>query len=292
MPGELTVLSQALLVGTVAGLVYALVSTGFSLTFGLMRVVNFGHGAFVMAGMYFALELFHRYGISPYWSALAAIPTAFVSGSIIYRYLFQPILSKPLEMQFLVGIGIAIVAENASLYLFGSDIRGVNIEPSTYRIGVGDVGMSMAQLIASVGAILLACLLTYAIYRTAFGRRLRAVAQDPEAARLCGVRVERTNLVAFGIGTAAAGIAGALIIPFSTVAPTTGLDFSLRAFMVLVIAGVGSIPGLIVAGVLLGVTESVSGAYLPSAWAQVIALGVVVLVMIIRPQGVFRRETW
>lgn len=292
MSVELTVLAQAVLVGLVTGLVYALVSTGFALTFGLMRVVNFGHGAFVMGGMYLALEAFNDYGVSPYLSVVASVPLAFVVGTLVYRFLFQPVLTKPLEVQFLIGIGLAIVAENGSLYFFGSDIRGVNVALSTYRVGIGDVGVSMAQLLAACGVVALIAGLSYLIYRTAFGRRLRAVAQDAEAARLCGVPVVRTNMVAFGIGTVAAAVAGALIIPFSTVAPTTGLDFSLRAFMVLVIAGVGSIPGLVVAGVFLAVTESVSAVYLPSAWARFITLGIVVLVMILRPQGVFKRETW
>ncbi|MEX1195464.1 MAG: branched-chain amino acid ABC transporter permease [Dehalococcoidia bacterium] len=289
---ELKIISQALAVGVFIGLTYALVTLGFSLTFGIMRVINFAHGAFVMGGMYLALKTFQDLGMSPYFAVIFAIPIASAVGGAVYRLVFVPASGRPLETQFILGLGLAIFFENAALYLFGADIVAVNIDLSTHRVAVADVGISAAQLIAGCASVFMIAVVAFVIYRTAFGRQVRAVAQDPQAAQMCGIKVHRVNMAAFALGVTTAAIGGVLLIPFTAVSPPIGLAFSLKAFIVLVVAGVGTVPGLLVAGLFLGITESLTAAYLPSAWAQVFELVAVVLLLIVRPQGLFGRETW
>lgn len=273
---------QAMAAGILIGGLYGLVSVGLSLIFGVLRIVNFAHGEFVMLGMYGAYVLQGALGLDPLVSLLILGPVFFVFGALVQHLLLRRILVAPDLAQIFLTVGLSIVLANVALLVFGADYRGVSVPYGDAYLSLGAIILPWTRIIAFAGAAILAGLLTLFLSRTDLGRAMRAAAQDREVAMLLGIDPDRVFLVAFGIGAALAAAAGVLLVTFFPASPTAGTQFGLIAFVVVILGGLGSLGGALAAGFVVGVVESLGRFYLQADWALVLVFGVMLLALNLR----------
>jgi len=273
---------QAIAAGILIGGLYGLVSVGLSLIFGVLRIVNFAHGEFVMLGMYGAYVLHGALGLDPLVSLLVLGPVFFVFGALVQHVLLRRVLAAPDLAQIFLTVGLSIVLANAALLVFGADYRSVSVPYGDAYLSFGAIILPWTRIIAFAGAAILAGLLTLFLSRTDLGRTMRAAAQDREVAMLLGIDPDRVFLVAFGLGAALAAAAGVLLVTFFPVSPTAGTQFGLIAFVVVVLGGLGSLGGALAAGFVVGVVESLGRFYLQGDWALTLVFSVLLLVLNLR----------
>lgn len=270
------------------GGIYATVSLGLNVVFGVLRVINFAHGEFVMVGMYLTYLLSTRAGLDPYVAAVVAACALYVLGTLLYRSVFERLMGQPL-MQTLASFGLLVILQNTALAASRGQFLSMDTSYSRVSLTVGSASLSLPSVIGlAVGVsatLLLAGLLTY----TRTGRAMRAVAQDRAAAALMGIDVHRISRLTFGLGSACAGLAGGVLAPAYVVKPAVGGDFILAAFAVVVLGGLGSAPGTLVGGFLVGLVETLAGYYLSSALKEAVWFLVFLLVLLVRPAGFFGR---
>lgn len=278
---------QVTVSGILLGGIFALMSAGLNIIFGVVRIINFAHGELVMLGMYATFFLNNRFAVDPYLSILIVAPALFLVGVVIQRLVIQPILDASAISKIFATVGLSLVLLNLALILFGGDFRSVNTSYSDTTISLGGVNVSLTRFVAFVVALILFaglfCLLRY----TFLGKAFQAVAEDRSTAQLMGIRVQRLYLLAFGLGAALAGVAGALLMPFSSVYPTVGVTYTLVAFVVVVLGGLGNMTGTLLAGLLIGLTESFSATFISPALSTAIYFVIFVLVLLVRPSGLF-----
>jgi len=282
---ELSTLLQALITGILMAGIYALVATGLTLIFGVVRIVNFAHGEFVMLGMYVTFWLWKLWGLDPYVSLLITMPLLFCFGVLIQRFLFQPILRAPDLAQIFMTVGLSVILMNVALFLFTADFRSVKVPYGEWAWRLGGVTVLLPRLFAFLGALLLAGVLTLFLTKTDIGKALRAVAQDREVSMLLGINPNRMYLLAVGLGAALAGAAGGLIVPFFYVFPTVGVVFVLIAFVVVILGTLGSVQGALLASLIVGVAESLGILFAGSDLGLVVVFGILVASLIFRPSG-------
>jgi branched-chain amino acid transport system permease protein len=282
---ELSTFLQALITGILMAGIYALVATGLTLIFGVVRIVNFAHGEFVMLGMYVTFWLWKLWGLDPYVSLLITMPLLFCFGVLIQRFLFQPILRAPDLAQIFMTVGLSVILMNVALFLFTADFRSVKVPYGEWAWRLGGVTVLLPRLFAFLGALLLAGLLTLFLTKTDIGKALRAVAQDREVSMLLGINPNRMYLLAVGLGAALAGAAGGLIVPFFYVFPTVGVVFVLIAFVVVILGTLGSVQGALLASLIVGVAESLGILFAGSDLGLVVVFGILVASLIFRPSG-------
>lgn len=282
---ELTTFLQALITGILMAGIYALVATGLTLIFGVVRIVNFAHGEFVMLGMYVTFWLWKLWGLDPYVSLLITMPLLFCFGVLVQRFLFQPILRAPDLAQIFMTVGLSVILMNVALFLFTADFRSVKVPYGELAWRLGGITVPLPRLFAFLGALLLAGLLTLFLTRTDVGKALRAVAQDREVSMLLGINPNRMYLLAVGLGAALAGAAGGLIVPFFYVFPTVGVVFVLIAFVVVILGTLGSVQGALLASLIVGVAESLGILFAGSDLGLVVVFGILVASLIFRPSG-------
>lgn len=293
-----TVFAQAVVSGLLIGGVYSLVAMGLSLVFGVLDIINFAHGALMTIGIYASYLLFDNYGIDPYVSLLFTIPLLFVVGVGIQRFAINPVMDAPVHNQLLLTLGIAIIIENLALVLFTGTPRSIELAYARNEFDLGlftvdfpirvfGAVITLPKLIAFVVALILAGVLYMLIHRTQLGAAIRASAQEPEGAEMVGIDVRRIYTITFGIGAACVGAAGALVMPFLFVSPHAGATFNIIAFIVVVLGGMGSIPGALVGGLVIGLTQEMTQ-LLVSGSSKLLGVFVVFLaVLLFRPQGLF-----
>lgn len=280
-------LAQAVISGLLVGGIFALISVGLSMIWGVMRIINFAHGEFLMVGMYVAYFLTARAGWDPYLTLFLTAPVLFAVGVLIFQSTIRPILVDPPINQIMLTLGWSFILQNLALILFKADIRSASTAYTYLNFYLGPVVVRSSQLFAFIGSALAAIFLYWFLQATETGRAIRATAQNREAAMLMGVNVRRTFLIAFGIGSATLGIAASLMIPFYYASPTVGLFFGLIAYVVVVLGGLGNFLGVLVAGLVIGLTESVGAALLPGSLSRVLTYGLFVLVLLFKPNGLF-----
>jgi branched-chain amino acid transport system permease protein len=273
------------------GGIYALIGIGLTIIFGVMRVVNFAHGALVMVGMYGTYFLFTYLHMDPFLSLVVVMPAMFVVGVAIEKLLIDPVLKAPERNQILLTEGLSIVLINTALLLFTANYLTMTTGYAGATVRLGGVSVSKPQL----GAFAIACVITAALYaflmKTDTGRRIRATAQDSEAARILGVNIKRVQTLTFGLGVAAAGAAGALLMPiYYRVEPYAGAPFSLKAFIVVVLGGMGSVTGALVGGLLLGVAEALGAVYISTGYKDAIGFVIFLMVLLLKPSGLLGRS--
>ncbi len=279
---------QVIVSGLLLGGVYALLSVGLNLIFGVVRVINFAHGDLMMLGMYLTFYLFGFYKIDPYLSALILVaPALFLVGMAVQRLLIKPLQNASALMLIFSTFGLSIALQNLALMGFKADYRTILTPLSTATFNLAGISISIPRLIAFVLALVLLIGLYLLLRYTLIGKALRAVAENRVVTQLMGVRVQRLNLFAFGLGSAITGIAGALILPFSYVFPTIGGSYTLVAFVVVVLGGLGNMAGAFLGGLTIGLVESLSGTYIAPALKEAIYFVIFILVLLIRPQGLF-----
>lgn len=280
---------QVLANGVVLGSLYACIAAGFSLVWGVLNIINLMHGSFIVLGAYLALGLYHQAGLAPWWSLLAAAPLFFLVGYAIQRLLINRVIAAPVLITLTLTFGLELLLNNVMLYVFKADYRKLILEPPLGSVSIGSVVVPVDRLVAMGFALLVTFSLYLVLRRLKIGRAIVAVRVDNEAARLMGVDVKKVYAVAFGIGTAMAGCAGtliSLIFPISPVASTTFLG---KAFVVCVLGGLGSVPGAIAGGLLLGITESFGALAFGSEHVVALSFSLLIVFLILRPQGILGR---
>lgn len=282
---DLTTILQALVTGVLMAGIYALVAIGLTLIFGVVRIVNFAQGEFVMLGMYATYWLWKLWGIDPYLSLPVTMPLLFCVGVLVQRVLLQPILRAPDLAQIFMTVGLSVVLMNAALFSFTADFRSVKVAYTDWVLRLGGVTVPVPRLFAFAGALLLAGLLTLFLFKTDVGKALRAVAQDREVSMLLGVNPERMYLLAVGLGAALAGAAGGLIVPFFYVFPTVGVTFILIAFVVVILGTLGSIKGALLASLIVGVAESLGILFAGADLGLVVVFAILVATLVVKPSG-------
>jgi branched-chain amino acid transport system permease protein len=284
-----TLLWQATVSGVLIGGVYALVALGLTLIFGVLRIINFAHGALMMLGMYATFFLHVRAGLDPYLSILVVGPIFFLVGVALERGVIEPNLRAPESNQLLLTLGVALFLENLALVLFGADPRSVRLAYVGRGILLGDAVVNVPRLVAFAGSVALAFGLWLFLTHTDTGKAIRAAAEEPEGAQLVGIDIRRLYAVAFGLGTAVVAVAGSLVTPFLYVAPDVGDVFNILAFVIVVLGGMGSFIGALLGGFLVGLAESIGAAVLPGSLKQLPIFALFVLVLLFRPNGLFGR---
>jgi branched-chain amino acid transport system permease protein len=285
-----TLLAQSVVNGLLLGGLFALIAIGLTLIWGVMRIINFAHGEFLMVAMYVTFFLVDKGGLDPYLSALITVPVLFFVGAAIFRVSIQPVLKDPVMNQILLTLGLSLVLQNLALVLFEATPLFVQTPYTTITFKIGSVVVQLPKLIAFGGSILAALVLWWFLQYTDMGRSIRAASQNREAATLMGIDVQRTYLVAFGIGSACVGLAAPLMISFYYTSPTVGLFFGLIAFVVVVLGGMGNFLGALVGGLIIGLTETVGAAILPGSLSRVLTFAIFVLVLLFKPEGIFGRR--
>jgi len=290
LPG-LPLLLQSIVSGILMGGVYGLIAIGLTLIFGVMRIINFAHGSFMMLGMFTTYWLFIVLGIDPYLSLLISIPLLFVLGLIVERFLIAQVLDAPEYNQLLLTLGISLFIENFALFLWSPNFRALNVPYVKKTATVGTLMISLPKVIAFLFAIFFTVLLYYFLRKTDLGKAIRASSEEKEGALTVGINLRRIYYVAFGIGTACVGAAGTLIAPFFYVNPHVGGVFVITAFVVVVLGGMGNLIGALVGGLIIGLAESLGAAFLPGQLKQFIIYFIFILVLLFKPEGLFERRS-
>lgn len=281
------ILVPAVLNGLMTGAVYALVALGLTLVYGVLHIINFAHGALLTAAMFAAFFAYSLLGIDPYLAAVILTPLFFVLGYCLQRFIIGPAAHGEDRNFLLVTLGLAIVIENALLYAFRADTRTINLSYAFNVIEVGNAFLAVPKVIA-FAAVIAVTLALWALMRwTDTGKAIRAVAKEKLGAELSGINVAHIYAVTFGLGTACVAVAACLLIPTYYVNPTAGDAFVLIAFTIVVLGGMGSIPGALIGGLFVGVVESLSSVFLGSSLGQIGIFVMFIVMLLVRPSGLF-----
>jgi len=282
---DLTLLAQGLVSGVLAAGLYALVSVGLALAIGVIGVINFAHGEFFMIGAFLAYQLYVSFGFDPLLSLIFVAPALFVIGAVIYQTTIRYVLKAPELNQMLLTFGLSIVLQNLALVIWGGDPRSISDVPYRsvgYQIGGVSIGL------VPLGSFLISLVLVLALYavlaRSKVGRAMRAVAQNRIGASLVGLEVNRIYLVAFALSALLAGIGGVMIAVIQSPTPTVGFAFTLKAFAIVVLAGLGNIRGILWASLAVAVSESLVATLVPNgdALRNAVFFAIIFIVLVVR----------
>jgi branched-chain amino acid transport system permease protein len=282
---------QLLVIGLLAGGIYAGVGVGFGLVWGVLNIVNLAHGALVIVGAYLTWQIFTAWGIDPFLTLPIDAVALFVLGYAIQRGVINRIIRAPLLFTFLLTFGLNLIAVNVLLLIFKSDFRSVTTGYSGAGLEFGGIVLPYIRLGALGIALLMAAALALLLSRTRMGVAIQAVAADRDAAQLVGIDLRHAYAVTYGLGAACAGVAGGLIAMIQAITPTAGEPYTLQAFVVVILGGLGRVSATVVGGLAFGLIEAF-GQSIPgsgSVFANAIAFGVMVLVLVTRPQGLMGR---
>lgn len=278
-------LIQTLVSGLLMGFIFSLIAVGLNLIFGMMNIVNFAHGDFLMLSMYTAFWLYTLWGVDPLFSLPVCVVLLFIVGWLTYQLIIKRVLKAPMLAQIFSTFGLMIFLRNAALLAWTSDYRAVKETLLSGRIGIGGVFIPIPQLVASVGAIITFGLIYWFMQRTETGMALMATAEDAEAASLMGINSDRMYALSWGLGAACVGVAGALLSTFYYIFPEVGYLFGLLAYIIVALGGFGSITGAFIAGIIIGVVEVLFGFLVAPAFKYVFVYLIYLIVVIARPQG-------
>jgi branched-chain amino acid transport system permease protein len=294
--GQLELLGQVLISGVLLGGLYALIGLGMSLIMGVMKIINLAHGELMMVGMYISFWAFTLGKIDPYVSLLIVFPALFVLGAMLQKWLIAPVMEAESilpENQVLLTVGIGLVLSNLALLAFTADYRSVPVSYASKTIywdvkaGGQTISLSFSfpMLVAFGIAIVLGAALFLFLGYSDLGRMIRATAQDKRAAALMGVNTKRITYITFGLGSALVGAAGALLAPVYYLFPQIGGPFTLKAFIITVLGGLGNVAGAVLGGVVLGLAESLGSVYVSLGYKDAFGFIIFVLVLIFLPKG-------
>ncbi len=283
----MSIFLQLLVNGLLLGGAYAIISISLTLIFGVVRVVNFAHGELLMVGLYATWLITRHTGLHPYVTVLPVVLLLFVIGALMQRFVIQPLLVAEPHIQIFATVGVSTALLNLALMVFGADVRKVDAEFGAGAFQMGPISIVTGQLVTFVVAIFVAIGVYLFLQRTFTGRGFRALAQNPSAAALMGVNVNRAYVLVFGLGTALLGLASALLAVQYPVFPTVGQYFVLTAFVVVVLGGLGSLPGAVVGSLFIGLIDSIAGFYVGPDLKEVVYFVIFLVILIVRPTGLF-----
>lgn len=275
----------ALLDGILLGGIYAAFSAGFSLVFGTMRVINLAQGELVMLGAFGAYWLHRLHGIDPLTGIPVVMAALFLLGFALQKFLVNRIINREPLVSLLLTFGVSLILENTALQLWTGDYRTITTPYTGSRVLLAGITISRIRLVAFAVAVLATLALFLLLTRTKVGRAIRATAQHPDAARLMGIRIHRIYAVTFGVGAALTGLAGVLIGLLFTIQPAMGSFYTLISFCVVVLGGMGYVPGVLAGGLVLGVIQTLSATLLGGHWMDFAVFGTLLLVLLVRPAG-------
>jgi branched-chain amino acid transport system permease protein len=280
-----TILVQVIVGGLLLGAVYALFSSGLTLVWGMMNIVNFAHGDFVMLGMYVAYVVYTLFGAGPLWGAPLAALLLATLGVIVYFGLIRDIMRGPMLAQILGTFGLALLLRYSVFWWFGADFLSLpeNLVGGTFEL-MG-LRIQASRLLAGVVALIVTLGLHLLLTRSSLGSKMLAVAEDSTAAQLMGIRPDTMQAIAWAIAAAATGLAGALIATFFYIVPTVGETLAIVAFVTVSLGGFGSVPGALVAGLLIGVIESLSAYLIGAVYKDIVVYSLFLGFLWFRPQG-------
>jgi branched-chain amino acid transport system permease protein len=289
---------QAILNGIMMGSMYGLTALGLTLIFGVMKVINFAHGSLLMVGMFSAYWLIKLTGIHPYLALLIVPPILYFFGYYLQDVVIKPVFRSEREVRepatvIIVTTGVWYVLDNLALMCFGAEYRTVRTAISNKSWALGQYIISVPKFSGFVVAVAATVGLALFMRKSKIGKALRATALDREAANLMGIDQYKIYNIAFGLGTALAGVAGCVLIPFYYVYPTVGVVFDIRAFIIVVLGGLGSIPGALLGGLVIGLVESVFAQFMASTWTEAIIYAIFLIILFVKPSGFFgNKQDW
>ncbi|NLI82942.1 MAG: branched-chain amino acid ABC transporter permease [Deltaproteobacteria bacterium] len=284
---------EDLINGILMGSIYGLTALGLTLIFGVLKVINFAHGSMLMVGMYAAYWAVALTGVHPYLALVLVIPVMYLFGHAMQDIIIKPIFKAEKQVRepitvIIVTTGVWYILDNLSLLVFGPQYRTLQDNPLRGKmLEFGDIMISVPKLWGFAAAVATALAVYLFLQKTRMGRAIRATSLDREAASLMGINQYRIYNVAFGIGTATAGIAGVALVPFYNVFPSVGVLFDIKGFIIVVLGGLGSIGGALLGGMIVGVIESVGPQVMTATWTEAIVYALFLLVLFVKPSGLF-----
>jgi len=276
---------QVVISGLLAGALYSMVALGLALIFGVMRVINVAHGTILMLGAYTTFWWFQLLGINPYLSLLVSMPLMFLLGIFLQRSMVHRVVDAPELSSLLLTFGISIALVNVTQYAFSSDVRSVEFLTGSFL--VGPLALSKSRLVSFAFAVGLTLFAFWFLQKTKLGKAIRATSQSREVAMVCGVNVQRIHLYAFGMASALAAAGGSLVAVIVAIQPEMGQVYTFKSFLVIVLGGAGNYPGALLGGMLLGLVEQLSSLFLTTQVSEAVAYVLLVLVLLLRPTGLF-----
>lgn len=287
-----TVILQTVIYGLLNGSIYALISIGFTMIFGVMGLVNFAYGQLTVVSMYVTFFLYTYYKIDPFVSILFTMPLFFIIGSVIYKSLIKWMLKTPHYIQMTATLGLMIFLENFMLFTFKGTPRGLITSYSSSMLPfIGDVKINVPRFIATIISVVVILSLFLFLKKTTFGKTIGATADNEEGAMLVGIETNTVFRTAFSLACVLEAIAGSSIVTFSVVEPYAGFPLVIKAFMVVILAGLGSIPGAIVGGLIVGVIEALSSVFVSGSYGTGIIFLILAFILIFKPSGMFGSST-
>lgn len=273
--------------GLLLGCIIALVAIGIAIIRGVMDMVNFAQGEFLMLGMYASYWMNVKIGLDPLISAPITMFLMFIVGVIVYRVLISRVIGAPMLAQMLLTFGLSIVLVNVALFLWGSQFRTIPRLLVSGSVSIGEIIISLNALVPALVSILMAGLVYWFLMKTRMGRAFQATSMNKDAAALVGIDTQAIYALAFGLAAACAGLAGSVLSISYYIFPGVGSVFNLYAFVAVCLGGFGSIPGAFLGGLVIGISDSLAGFYVSAAFKYVIAFGIYLVTVILRPKGLF-----
>ncbi len=277
--------------GILIGIVYALIALGLTIIFGVMRIVNFAHGEMVVIGMYVGYGIWSVTKIPPWMIAPVAALILFVLGYALQRSIVNAFIERPQHAQFILFISFALIITGLHLVLFGPDSRPIEMIESMQSYSIGPLRLDVVRSQAALMALALIAGLILFLRRSMFGRSIRAAADNLIGAQVIGIRIRNVYSVTAGIGMACAGAAGALVAPMFDTQPFLATDFTLIAFIIVIVGGLGSLTGALLGGVIIGLSEALAALVFSPALKTVFSYALLTIVLIWRPNGLFGEQS-
>ncbi len=278
-------LVQQIVNGLLIGFIYSLIAIGLTLIWGVMNIVNFAHGDFLMLGMFTSFWLYTLYGVDPLFSIPVCTVLLFILGLLIYRYIVSKVMKGPMLAQLVVTFGVSIFLANLAVFLWTPDFRLIEKPLLHGTWDIGDIKLSVPKFVSTIGSVIVSLFVFLFLKRTKTGKAILATEMDREAALLMGINTERINSISFALGSALVGIAGAFLSTYYYIHPQVGGTFGLIAFCVVALGGFGSIEGAFIAGIIVGLAQTLGGFFIDPAYKYAIVFLIYLITVWIRPQG-------
>ena len=288
MPAEIYL--NVAISGLLTGLVYGLMALGLSVIYGVVRVVNFAHGEMMTIAMYAAVGLFSAFGLDPFLAAIPIAAAFFVLGYLLQAGLINPFITRPEHTQFMLMVAVAIIMVNGLLMVFGPDARNVQIAYQLESWEIGKILLDKPRVYAAGMAAATSLCLFIFFKKTLTGKAIRACADNHLGARVVGLNVKHLYALTFGLGSACVAVAGCMMILFLDVTPTRGPSYTLLAFIIVIVGGLGSMTGALLGGVLIGLSEALAGLFITPSAKSMFGYGLLILVLLFRPQGLLGKK--
>ena len=285
-----SILGQLVLDGLLAGAIFALAAYGLALVWGVMNIINVAQGEFVILGGYVTYTLYDKFGVNPLWTVPIAFVVLYAVGWLLYKLIINRLVDRDLFTSLLATFGISILLQQLMNQVFGADVVGADAGLGSAFLAGGDIVVGKIKFVSFALALICGALLVIALKRSRLGQAIRATAQDARAARILGVNTDRVYAATFSLNAGICGVAGALVAMTWVIHPFIGLVYTVRSFMIVIIAGLGNLAAVVVAGVSLGALENVSGFILGAEFQSAFIFGLLVVILVLRNAMVRRKR--